>query len=173
MSRELTSFFLKTKNNYYSVRFGRRGVSELYASLLMIVVTLLFGSVVTVAAINQFNLSTYSGSLAETVQQASAGKLISLIYFTISAGSGSCTTVYNGVTEGTNANLALYNYGFVGMNPTEIFINGTLLYSGTGFGNIAPGSMTIYTLTLPSCAHPTGQTILLVDAYGDEIQFET
>ena len=59
------------------------------------------------------------------------------------------------------------------MNPTEIFVNGTLQYSGTGFGTIAPASMTTYTLTLSSCAHPTGQTILLVDAYGDEVQFGT
>jgi hypothetical protein len=156
------------------MRFKRRpGVSELYAALMMVGVTLSFGSFVATAAINQFNLSTYSGSLAAQVQEASAGKQISLIYFTITAGSGSCTGTYKGVTEGKAATLALYNYGTVGMNPVEVFVNGTLLYSGTGFGNIAPASMTVYSLTLGSCAHPTGQTILLVDAYGDEVQFGT
>lgn len=139
----------------------------------MIGVTLSFGSFVTMAAINQFNLSTYSGSLAASVQQGSAGKQVSFIYFAVTPGSGSCVTAYQGVTEGKTSTLALYSYGSVGMNPTEIFVNGTLQYSGTGFGTIAPASMTTYTLTLSSCAHPTGQTILLVDAYGDEVQFGT
>jgi hypothetical protein len=141
--------------------------------MLLICVTLSFGSFVTAAAINQFNLSTYSGSLAASVQQASADKQVSYIYFAVAPGTGSCTAVYQGVTEGKTSNLALYNYGSAGMNPTEIFVNGTLQYSGTGFGNIAPGGMTTYTLTLSSCAHPTGQTVLLVDAYGDEVQFGT
>jgi hypothetical protein len=139
----------------------------------MIGVTLSFGSFVAVAAINQFNLSAYSGSLAESVQQASAGKQISYLYSAVVPSSGSCTSVYQGVTEGKTIVLSLYNYGSAGMNPTEAFVNGTLQYSGTGLGNIAPSSMTTYTLTLTVCAHPTGQTILLVDAYGDEVQLGT
>jgi FlaG/FlaF family flagellin (archaellin) len=152
---------------------SKRAVSELYASVMMIGVTLVFGSFVATAAINQFNLSTYSGSLAASVQQASVGKQISYIYLAITPGSGSCTGTYQGVTEGKTSILALYNYGSVGMNPTEMLINGTLQYSGTGLGNIAPGSMTTFSLTLAACAHPTGQTILLVDASGDEVQFGT
>jgi hypothetical protein len=151
----------------------RSGVSELYAAIMMVGVTLAFGSFVASAAINQFNLSTYSGSLAAQVQEASAGKQISFVYFVIAPGSGSCTGTYRGVTEGENATLALFNYGSVGMNPTEIFVNGTLLYSGAGFGDIAPANMTTFSLTLDSCAHASGQTILLVDAYGDEVQFAT
>ncbi len=148
-------------------------MSELYASVMMIGVTLVFGSFVATAAINQFNLSTYSGSLAASVQQASAGKQVSYVYFAVTPGSGSCTTMYRGVTEGRATTLALYNYGSAGMNPTEIFVNGTLQYSGTGFGNIAPASMTTYSLTLSSCAHPSGQTFLFVDASGDEVQIGT
>jgi hypothetical protein len=151
----------------------RSGVSELYAAIMMVGVTLAFGSFVASAAINQFNLSTYSGSLAAQVQEASAGKQISFVYFVVAPGSGSCTGTYLGVTEGENATLALYNFGSVGMNPTEIFVNGTLLYSGTGYGDIAPASMTTYSLNLGTCAHASGQTILLVDAYGDEIEFGT
>jgi len=152
---------------------SRHAVSELYASLLMIGVTLSFGGFVAAAAINQFNLSTYSGSLAASVQQASAGKQISYLYFTVTPGSGSCTAVYMGVAEGKATTLGLYNYGSAGMNPTEIFVNGTLQYTGSGFGNIAPAGMTTYTLILSTCAHPSGQTVLLVDAYGDEVQFGT
>ena len=151
----------------------RSGVSELYAAILMVGVTLAFGSFVASAAISQFNLSTYSGSLAAQVQEASAGKQISFIYFVIAPGSGSCIGTYLGVTEGENATLALYNFGSVGMNPTEIFLNGTLLYSGTGYGDIAPGGMTTFSLDLGTCAHASGQTILLVDAYGDEVEFGT
>lgn len=153
----------------------RPAVSELYASLLMIGVTVSFGSFVAVSAVNQFNLSGYSGSLAASVQQGSAGKRISFIYFTDAPGSGSpsCTAVYHGIMEGKTSTLALYNYGSAGMNPTEIFVNDTLQYSGTGFGTISPAGMTTYTLTLTSCAHPTGQTILLVDSSGDEVQFGT
>ncbi len=153
----------------------RAAVSELYASLLMMGVTVSFGGFVAAAAINQFNLSTYTGSLASSVQQATAGKLISFVYFTVAPGSGtpSCSTTYQGVTEGKTSTLSLYNYGTASLNPTELFVNGTLEYSGTGLGNIVPASLTTYTLTLSSCAHPTGQTILLVDAYGDELQLGT
>lgn len=148
----------------------RSGVSELYASLLMIGVTLSFGSFVAASAIDQFNKSNYSGSLAVAAQQASAGKLISYVY-AASTPSGSCP-LYGGNREGTTFSLALYNYGTAAFSPTEVFVNSTL-YSGGGYSSIAAGSMATYALTLPSCAHTSGQTILLVDAYGDEVQFGT
>lgn len=152
-----------------------KGVSELYASLLMIGVTLSFGSVVTVAAVNQFSQSGNTGSLAATVQQASEGKAVAFVYFAVASGSGSpaCSSTYQGVTEGKSSTLALYNYGTAGMNPTEVFVNGTLVYSGTGFGNIPPGALTTLGISLTSCAHQVGQTILLVDSHGDEVQFGT
>ena len=145
----------------------RRAVSELLATMMMIGVTLSVGGYVTVAAINQFNLAENAASLAALVQQQSAGKMISLVYSTV-APSGSCPA-YGGSSEGT-LTLQLYNYGTAAFTPTEAFDNGTL-YSGTG--SLAPGSMAAFTFTSPSCVHPSGQTILLVDSYGSEIQFGT
>ncbi|MGD0396009.1 MAG: hypothetical protein ABSB26_03760 [Nitrososphaerales archaeon] len=147
----------------------RHGVSELYASLMMIGVTLSFGSVVTIAAVNQFNLSSNSASLGILVQEASAGKQISLVYGTVPyPGTAGCPS-YHGYTEGKSYTLALYDYGSVAFTPGEIFINGSLIAGGP-YGTLSAGSMTVLTLTLGSCAHPAGQTFLLVDASGDEVQ---
>jgi hypothetical protein len=144
---------------------------------MMIGVTLSVGGTVTVGAINEFNLSQNSASLAAVVQQASAGKLVSLVYDTVMQGSGGCSTVYSGYTEGTTFTVALFNYGTVPFTPSEVFDNATLLSSGSWSGapsnTITPGSMTTFTLTLASCIHPSGQTILLVDSYGDEAQVGT
>lgn len=148
----------------------RQGVSELYASLLMVGVTLSFGTAITASAINQFNLSGSSASLASAVQQASSGKLVSLIYGTV-AQSGSCPA-YGGYNEGTAYTLVVYNYGTAAFTPAEAFVNSTLV-SGGPYGGIASDSLATYTLTLPSCSHPSGQTFLLVDSYGDEAQIGT
>jgi flagellin-like protein len=145
----------------------RRGVSELLATLMMIGVTLSFGGYITYAAIGQFNLAQNSASLAAAVQQQSAGKLISLVYSAVTQ-SGSCP-VYGGYNEGS-LTLELYNYGTVSFTPSEAFINGTL-YSGAG--SIAASSMGAFSFASPSCVHPSGQTILLVDSYGDEVQIGT
>ncbi len=151
----------------------RRAVSELYASVLMIGVTLAFGSFVAAAALNQFNLSTYAGSLAAGAQEASAGKQVSLVYGTVpTPGSGGCTTAYKGVTEGTGYTLVLYDYGSVSFTPTKLFVNGSL-YSGSLGMTVPVGGMGIFTLTLPSCVHPSGQTFLFVDLNGDEVQVGT
>jgi hypothetical protein len=120
---------------------GKRGISELYASMLMVGVTLSFGGVIAIAAISQFNLSTYSGSLAAAGQQASLSKQISLVYGTVpTPGSGGCTTSYKGFTEGTGYTLALYNFGSVGFTHSEVFDNGTLL--GGSYGSMPAGGMT-------------------------------
>jgi hypothetical protein len=151
----------------------RSAVSELFASLLMVGVTLAFGSVVTATSVNQFSTTGNSYSLGVSVQESSAGKQVSLIYGTVPVpGSGGCATTYRGYTEGTAYSVALYYYGSVPFTPAEIFDNGTLL-SGGPYGTIAAGSMATYNLTLPSCAHPSGQVLLLVDANGDEVQVET
>ncbi len=136
----------------------------------MVGVTLSFGSAITVIAINQFNLSNYAALLTAGAQQSSAGKLLSIIYGTVTQ-SGTCP-VYAGYNEGTSYTVALYNYGTVSFTPIEVFVNSTLV-SGSPYGSIPAGGMTTYTLTLASCAHPSGQTFLLVDAYGDEVQVGT
>lgn len=147
----------------------RHGVSELYASLMMIGVTLSFGSVATIAAVNQFGLSSNSASLNILVQEASAGKQISLVYGTVPyPGTAGCPP-YHGYTEGMSYALALYNFGSVAFAPIEVFVNGSLLAGGP-YSTLSAGSMTILTLTLGSCAHPAGQIFLLVDASGDEVQ---
>lgn len=144
---------------------------------MMIGVTLSVGGFITVGAINQFSLAQNSASLAAAVQQASVEKLVSLVYGTVNEGSGGCATTYNGYTEGTTFTLALYNYGTVAFTPSELFDNSTLIsssnWSGAPSNSIAPGSMTTFTVTLTSCAHPSGQTVLLVDSYGDEVQVVT
>jgi len=138
--------------------------------MLLIGVTLSFGSVVAVDAVNQFNLSTNSASLAAAVQEVSAGKLVSLVYGSVSP-SRSCP-LYQGYNEGTTYTMALYDYGSANFSTVELFVNGTL-YSGGGYGTISAGSIASYTLTLPWCAHPSGQTFLLLDANGDGVQVGT
>ena len=135
--------------------------------MMMIGVTLSVGGYVTLAAINQFDLAGNAASLAAVVQQQSGGKLVSLIYSTV-APSASCP-VYGGHNEGT-LTLELYNYGTVQIAPLKAFDNGTLF---PGAGTLAPGSLGAFTFSSPSCVHPTGQTILLIDSYGDEVQLET
>ncbi len=136
----------------------------------MVGVTLSFGSAITVIAINQFNLSNYAALLTAGAQQLSAGKLLSIVYGTVTQ-SGSCP-MYRGYNEGTAYTLAMYNYGTVSFTPIEVFVNSTLV-SGSSYSSISAGGMTTYTLTLASCAHPSSQTFLLVDAYGDEVQVGT
>jgi hypothetical protein len=148
----------------------RSGVSELYAAMLMIGVTLVFGGFVTGAAISQFGLASYSASVGAAVQEASVGKLVSFVYG-VATPSASCP-VHGGINEGTTYTIALFDYGSVSFTPSELFINGTL-YAGGGFGTMPTGIMTTFTLSLPSCAHSSGQTILFVDAHGDEVQVET
>jgi hypothetical protein len=110
-------------------------------------------------------------------QQASAGKLVSLVYDTVVQGSGGCSVAYGGYTEGTTFTIALFNYGTVVFTPSEVFDNATLTpsggWSGAPSNGVTPGSMTAFTLTLTSCAHPAGQTFVLVDASGDEVTFGT
>ena len=152
---------------------SRRGVSELLATLMMIAVTLSFGSYTTYFAISQYNLAQNTATLAAVVQQQSAGKLVSFIYSSVTP-SGSCPA-YGGSNEGTAFTLVLYNYGTAAFLTSGIFVNSTLISSWTGSpsANIAANGMTSFTLTLPSCSHPSGQTILLVDQYGDEVQIGT
>jgi hypothetical protein len=140
--------------------------------VLLIGVTLSFGGVIAVSAMNHFNSTVGSASIGVSGAASSLGKDVSLVYGTIpNPGSGGCTAVYNGVREGTGFVLALYGYGSSQFTPTEVFDNGTLL-TGNSFGTVTPGSVAVLSLSL-SCAHPSGQTFLLVDAKGDEVQVGT
>ena len=145
--------------------------------MMMIGVTLSVGGFVTVDAINQFSLAQDSASTAALVQQASAGKLVSLVYDAVTQGSGGCTAPYEGYTEGVTLTVALYNYGTVVFTPSEVFDNATLVpssnWGGAPSSSVTPGGMTTFTMALASCSHPSGQTLLLVDSYGDDIQLGT
>jgi hypothetical protein len=145
--------------------------------MLMVGATLSFGSLVTAAAIQQFNATASGASLVASAEQASVGKQVSLVYGTVTAGSGSCTATYRGpdggtYTEGKAYTLALYNYGSDSFTPDEVFDNGTLLAVG-GYPAIPPSGLVSIPLTLASCAHPAGQTFLLVDTSGVEITVGT
>jgi hypothetical protein len=143
----------------------------MYASVLLIGVTLSFGSVVAVAALNQFGQATNSDSLGSSLESAGAGRQLSLVYGTVpNPGSGGCTAISGGVEEGTGFSLALYNYGSASFFPAQVFDNGTQLNGP--FSPIPPGSITSLSLTLP-CSHPSGQVFLLVSGDGDEVQVGT
>jgi flagellin-like protein len=146
---------------------GRRGVSELYASLLMVGVTLSLGGLVAAAAVSQFGLQSGSAAAAGGVQQASQGKLLSLVYATVQQGSGGCAAP----GEGRTLTFAVYDYGSSAFLPSTVLVNSTAVagpYPGAG-----PGEVATYTLALAGCARSSGQTILMGDAAGDVVQFET
>ena len=152
--------------------FSRRtGVSELFASLLMVGVTLSLGGVVTAAAVSQYGMQASSAAVSGSLEQTSAGKLVSLVYSQVAPGSGGCTRTYYGATEGETVTLELFDFGPSAFSPSVIFVNSTLFASN--YPTLLPGGMAAYTLTLPDCAHAAGQTILLGDAKGDEVEFET
>ncbi len=157
----------------------KRAVSELYASLMMVGVTLSFGSVVTVAAVNSFNLTSSSASAAIAVQEASAGQQISLLYGTVNGLVVNGCPTYRGADgltyhSQTTYTLALYDYGSIPFTPNEIFDNSTMIatWSGSPTNTLAAGGATVFTIATP-CARPSGQTFLLVDTYGDEVQVGT
>jgi FlaG/FlaF family flagellin (archaellin) len=151
---------------------SRRGVSELYATVLMVGATVVFGGLVVAAAITQSNASQYSSFLAASSQQAASGKLISMVYSSVFPGSGGCTQAYGGFKEGTSYTLALYNYGTNAFAPVSVYINGTL-YAGSGYPSVAAGGLTAYSFTTPSCVHASGQTFTLVEAGGNEVSIGT
>ena len=138
--------------------------------MLMIGVTLVFGGFVTAAAVSQFGLVSSSASLGASAQEASAGKLVTLVYGAATP-SGSCP-LRGGVNEGMSFQVALFNYGTTNFTPSEVFVNGSL-YTGGGYGTVSAGGLATFTLTLSSCAHSSGQTLLFADTQGDEVQVAT
>ena len=157
---------------YRPMRKARRtGVSELYASLLMLGVTLSFGSVVASMAMGQLNQGTTSASLGTSLTAQSVGRQVALIYVT-SASPGSCPA-YEGAQEGTVLTVTLLDYGSQPFTPDQILVNGTTYYSNS-YQALTPGIPRSYSVTLApagSCAHPGGQNLMLTDTGGDEVQF--
>jgi hypothetical protein len=139
--------------------------------VLLIGVTLSLGGLVTAAAVSQFGLQSNSASVAGSVADASAGKLVSLVYATVAPGSGGCSTIYQGTADGTSFTVVLFDYGNAKFAPATIVVNSTQ-YSGP-YVALQPGGMAQYSLTLGGCAHPSGQTLLIEDLTGDEVQVET
>lgn len=137
--------------------------------MLMVGVTLALGSVVVAAAMASAGQADGSASLGSYVQERAAGVQLSLAYAVVPP-SGSCPT-YQGGGEGTALTVSLFDYGTVPFTPEELAVNSTA-YAGD-FQTAAPGALAQYTLSLSSCAHPSGLTIVAVDAQGDEVQLET
>ncbi len=137
--------------------------------MLMVGVTLSLGSVVAFAATSQFELDERSSSLGAALAQSSAGVQLSLVYVTTPP-SGSCPA-YQGYPEGTTLTVALYNYGTSSFVPAEFIVNSTALPGS--YAAVAPGSLLAYTVSPGSCGHSSGQTILVVDSLGDEVELES
>lgn len=134
--------------------------------MLMIGVTLSLGGIVAGAAMGQFGMASGSASLGANLAQSSAGVQLGLVYGAV-ASSVSCPT-YQGYHEGTSLTVSLYNYGATNFTPAELVDNSTV-YAG-GYSVLRAGSMNAYTINLGACAHSGGQTFLLVDSLGNEVQ---
>jgi len=155
-----------------SRRFGtgqRGGISELYASVLMVGVTLTVGGLVASSALGQFATANDAASLSAMTQEASVRVQVALVYL-MAASSGSCP-LYGGHNEGTTIEIAVYNFGGAPFAPTEIVINGTP-YAGE-YAPLAQGMLGTYTLNTTTCSHSSGQTVLVADSTGNEVQFES
>lgn len=146
-------------------------MSELYASLLMVGVTLSLGGVVTAAAVGQFGLTSSSASASGGLEQSSSGRLVSLVYASVAPGSGGCAATYDGAVEGDSLTLVLFDYGSSAFAPTALVDNSTVFASA--YPVTPAGGMATYTVTLPSCAHASGQYLAVADNAGDEFEFET
>lgn len=147
----------------------RRGVSELFAAVLMIGVTLSLGGLVAAGAVSQFSLGTQSASLGAAAVQRSAGAQLSLAFAAVPQ-SASCPS-YRGAEEGTTLLVGLFDYGSVPFDPAGFAVNSTV-YTGT-FGLVAAGGLAQLAIPLGTCAHRSGQTVVAFDAVGDEVQLET
>jgi len=140
-------------------------VSELYASLLMIGVTLSVGSVVIFSVMNQFGLVANADAAEAYLQNSAPGTRVALVYLAV-ASSKACPT-YQGSYEGTSLAVSLYNFGTSDFHPAELVVNATV-FAGN-FETLTPGSMSVYTIDVGSCTHSSGQSVIALDALGDEI----
>ena len=147
----------------------RGGISELYASVLMVGVTLAVGSLVASSALGQLVMANDAASLSSMSQEASAGIQLGLVYL-VAASSGSCPP-YGGYHEGTAIEIAIYNYGKTPFKPAQMILNGTV-FAGP-YAPLAPGSLWTYALTMTTCTHSSGQTVLVQNSAGEGVQFES
>ena len=141
-------------------------MSELYASVLMIGVTISLGSVLVAADLGTVGQAEGASSLGASLQQSASGRELSLTFVTV-ASSGSCPR-YMGSNEGTTMTVALFDYGADSFAPAEIIVNATI-YPGS-YPTLSPGTMGQFVVPLEGCAHSSGQTITAVDAQGEEVQ---
>ncbi len=141
-------------------------MSELYASVLMIGVTLSLGGVVAAAALNQFGLANGSASQDAGARQSAAGVDLALVYAAVSP-SAACPT-YSGYQEGTTLTISIYNYGAGPFTPSELAVNSSV-YAGA-YATLGAGALGTYAIPLGTCAHPSGQTVLVLDVAGEGTQ---
>ncbi|MDE1853619.1 MAG: hypothetical protein KGI38_07720 [Thaumarchaeota archaeon] len=153
----------------FRTRRTRSGVSELYAAVLMIGVTISVGSLVVAAASSQFGLAADSASLGSSIQQTSAEVQLGLVYVAVPP-SGSCPS-YQGFQEGTTLTVALFDFGSAGFSPAGFVVNSTVVLGS--YGTVGPGALGQFVVALGSCAHHSGLVILAYDSAGDEVQFGT
>ena len=129
-----------------------------------------FGGSVTGLAMAQLGQSSSSVAMSTSNQSDSVQRQLSLIN-ALTSQTGTCPT-YRGASEGTSLGFAVFDYGSSSFSPTTLAVNGTL-YAGS-YATLSPGSLTVYFVALlphGSCAHATGQTLMMLDASGDEFQF--
>jgi hypothetical protein len=139
----------------------------------MVGITLTFGSVVAGLAFGQFGLATSSASLAVSLQERSSGTEVALVYAATQA-AGSCPS-YLGSAEGTELDLTFYNWGQTAFTPAAIIVNSTVYYSQS-YASMPPGEMSTYAIALApqgTCAHSSGQVVLMSSPDGVEVQFES
>lgn len=142
-------------------------MSELYASMLMIGVTLSLGSLVAAAALGQFTQAAGESSLGASIGVHSAGTLVSLLYVTVPS-SPSCPS-YGGVGEGTTIYVFVFDYGSQGFAPSLLIVNSSV-FPGR-YPELHPGSMGVFTVPLGVCAHASGEAVVLADTAGEVFQF--
>ena len=135
--------------------------------MLMIGVTLATGGLVASAALGQLGLANASASTGAAIQGYSSGVQLALVYVATTP-SGSCP-VYDGFHEGTTLTISLYDYGTSSFTPEAVALNGSV-YPGP-YAPLANWTIGSFAVTIGSCAHPSGQTILAIDPQGDEVQF--
>ncbi|MDG6909286.1 MAG: hypothetical protein JRN08_02860 [Nitrososphaerota archaeon] len=143
-------------------------MSELYASMLMLGVTLSLGSVIVGAAVGSFGQAEGGAALGASVQESASGTQLSLAYAAV-APLASCPG-YQGTKEGTALTVSLFDYGTLPFTPAQFMVNSTV-YGGS-YPPLAPGAMGQFVVDLGSCSHTGGLTVVATDVAGDEVQVE-
>lgn len=139
----------------------------------MVGVTISLGSLVTSLAVGGFGAAASSASFASSLQAQASGREVAFV--DSSVGSQSSCPAYQGAQEGQTLVVTLFNYGSAAFTPDEFVVNGSVYYSSS-FQSLQAGALGTYSVSLQpagSCAHPTGQALMVVDPSGDEFQYAT